>query len=416
MKFWASLGPGLLWAAAAVGVSHLVQSTRAGAVSGFGLAGVILLALILKYPFFEFGPRYAAATGMSLVEGYRRVGKWALWLYLIITLFSSLVIQTAVVLFTSFLVNLAFGLPWPIPITAAALCTACAGLLLIGRYRLLDRFVKVIMVVLAVSTLMAAGMAAGRASPSSLALLPPIGPEHAVGFAFLLALAGWMPSAIDISVWSSLWTVARNRDQGYRTPRALVMRDFNIGYVGTGVLAFAFLTLGAALMYGTGEAFSPQGTGFSAQVISLYTATLGEWTRPIVFTAVLTTMFSTSLTVIDGYPRAIDRAIQVFTAEDPADVVDASTGRSYWVSIAVLAVLTVLVLAAFLGSLTAMVDFATILSFLTAPVLGYLNLRVVTSADVPEADRPSRLLLLLAWAGLGLLGAVAVAYVLWLFL
>ena len=35
----ASFGPGLLWAATAIGVSHLVQSTRAGASAGFGLAG-----------------------------------------------------------------------------------------------------------------------------------------------------------------------------------------------------------------------------------------------------------------------------------------------------------------------------------------------------------------------------------------
>jgi hypothetical protein len=53
--------------------SHLVQSTRAGADAGLGLAGVILFALVFKYPFFVFGPRYAAATGESLVEGYLRI-------------------------------------------------------------------------------------------------------------------------------------------------------------------------------------------------------------------------------------------------------------------------------------------------------------------------------------------------------
>ena len=70
-----AFGPGLLWAATAIGVSHLVQSTRAGASAGFGLAGVILIALVLKYPFFEYGPRYAAATGHSLIEGYARIGR-----------------------------------------------------------------------------------------------------------------------------------------------------------------------------------------------------------------------------------------------------------------------------------------------------------------------------------------------------
>ena len=95
-SFWRAFGPGLLWAAAAIGVSHLVQSTRAGAEAGFGLAGVILLALVLKYPFFEYGPRYAAATGESLVEGYERIGRWALWLYLGITLSTALIIQVVI--------------------------------------------------------------------------------------------------------------------------------------------------------------------------------------------------------------------------------------------------------------------------------------------------------------------------------
>ena len=67
-SFWRSFGPGLMWAGAAIGVSHLVQSTRAGAVAGFGLAGTILLALILKYPFFEFGP-----TGLRGLRGLRAV-------------------------------------------------------------------------------------------------------------------------------------------------------------------------------------------------------------------------------------------------------------------------------------------------------------------------------------------------------
>lgn len=46
------LGPGLLFAGAAIGVSHLVQSTRAGADFGFSLLWVLILSNIIKYPFF----------------------------------------------------------------------------------------------------------------------------------------------------------------------------------------------------------------------------------------------------------------------------------------------------------------------------------------------------------------------------
>jgi len=69
-SFLNSLGPGLLFAGAAIGVSHLVQSTKAGAEFGFGLLWALLLVHLFKYPFFQFGPRYAAATGETLLDGY----------------------------------------------------------------------------------------------------------------------------------------------------------------------------------------------------------------------------------------------------------------------------------------------------------------------------------------------------------
>ena len=47
IKVISKLGQGLLFAGAAIGVSHLVQSTRAGADFGFGLIwALILLSLI----------------------------------------------------------------------------------------------------------------------------------------------------------------------------------------------------------------------------------------------------------------------------------------------------------------------------------------------------------------------------------
>ena len=409
-SFWRSFGPGLLWAAAAIGVSHLVQSTRAGAEAGFALAGVIVLALILKYPFFEFGPRYAAATGESLVEGYLRTGRWALWLYLGITLATALIVQSAVVVFTVFLFHFVFGLTWPLWVTTALLIGACAALLWRGRFRLLDHTIKVILVLLAISTVAAAVVTLPRADLSTLALWPGDAIGTIVPFAFLLALVGWMPSAIDISVWSSLWTLAKDVDTGTRASVKTAQLDFFVGYAGTGFLAFAFLTLGAGVMYLSGESFSPQGTVFSTQLVSLYGQTLGAWMRPVVIVAVVTTMLSTSLTVVDGFPRAIERSVlRVADGLTPGDRLP-SCGRIYWLAIAALGVATVLVLGLLVGSLTAMIDFATIVSFVTAPVLGYLNLRAVTGPEMPPEHRPGPLMLALSWTGLVLLGGTALVY------
>jgi Mn2+/Fe2+ NRAMP family transporter len=405
--FWTSFGPGLLWAAAAVGVSHLVQSTRAGADAGLALAGVVLLALILKYPFFEYGPRYAAATGESLVEGYQRIGAWAVWLYLAITVSTALIIQTAVVLFTAFVIQVAFNLPFPLPVVTALIILVCGMLLKVGRFRFLDWTIKVILVLLAVSTLFAATLTLPRVDFQTLALWPP--EEAAVPFPFVLALAGWMPSAIDIAVWSSVWTLAKDRDSGRRTSVAHALLDFRIGYVATGVLAFAFLLLGAGVMYKSGASFSSAGTAFSVQLVELYSRTLGAWTRPIVLVAVVTTMFSTALTVIDGFPRVIARTFHVVSKGSPADG-EGDTGRIYQITGIVLGILTVAVVALFAGNLTTMIDFATIVSFLTGPILGYLNLRAVTGPNMAAGDRPGRALVLLSYAGLVLLGGTAAVY------
>lgn len=386
-----------------------MQSTRAGADAGFALVGIILLALILKYPFFEFGPRYAAATGESLVEGYARIGNWAVWLYLLITVATAVIVQTAVVAFTAYLFSYVFGLDWSLPVVGGLVVGLCAGLLLLGRYKMLDVTIKFILVLLAVSTLFAAIVTVPRADFGTLRLFPGDVVGTLVPFSFLLALVGWMPSAIDISVWSSLWTLAKNDATGAEVSVADAKLDFKIGYFGTGFFAFAFVILGAGVMYGSGEAFSPQGTVFATQLVDLYATTLGSWMRPIVMVAVVTTMVSTSLTVVDGFPRGIERSVQRLLVPLGENVPSAS--GFYWIAVGVIWVATVAVLALFVQSLTAMVDFATIVSFLTAPVLGYLNLRAVQSAVVPAEHRPGAAMIWLSWTGLLLLGGTAVVFV-----
>ena len=47
-NFINKLGPGLLFAGAAIGVSHLVQSTRAGADFGWGLLWALLIVNLLR--------------------------------------------------------------------------------------------------------------------------------------------------------------------------------------------------------------------------------------------------------------------------------------------------------------------------------------------------------------------------------
>jgi len=412
-----TLGPGLVWAATAIGVSHLVQSTRAGALFGSGRAlwlivAVVLLANLLKYPFFEFGPRYAAATGESLLEGYSRLGRWAVWIYVLVTVGTMFTVQAAVTLVTASLAIQLFGGALSILGYSALLLAVCAALLIAGRYPLLDKMVKVIVVLLAVSTLAALVSALVAGSPASPAAGEPTVPLKlggAAAFAFVIALVGWMPSAIDISVWHSLWTLERSRQTAHRPRLAHVLFDFNLGYFGTALLALVFVALGALVIHGSGRELPPQAGAFAAGLITLYTETLGPWSRPLIAVAAFTTMFSTTLAVTDGFPRVLQRATGLLAPR----VSERALGTLYWVWMLVIVGGSLLVIGSFLNRLTRMVDLATTLSFLTAPVLSWFNLRVITGPEMPADAVPPRWLLVLSWLGLVLGAAFAAVYLIW---
>jgi len=413
-RFLSALGPGLLWAGAAVGVSHIVQSTRAGASFGLGLLGLVVLANLFKYPAFSFGPRYAAATGTSLLEGYRRQGRWALWLYAILTLGTMFTVQ-AVVTFVTAAVGAAL-LGWSgeaVLGVTVVLVVACAALLVVGHYRWLDRVVKVVVPVFTVSTLAATLLVLQRVDWSTARLLP----ERSL-FAdpstvlFLVALVGWMPSAFDISIWHSLWTVARRRQTRYAPTVREALLDFDIGYLGTALLALCFVTLGAGLMFGSGREIPTSAAGFANQVIVFYAETLGAWSKPIIGLSAFTVMFSTTLTVLDGFPRAIATLVERFREPESPDREVEYDHRAYWIALALLAVGSVAIIGIWLRRLLFLVDLATMLSFLTAPFLAFLNHRAITADEVPASGRPGPAMRAFSWSGIAFSTLFAL-YFLW---
>nr|WP_223846159.1 divalent metal cation transporter [Wenzhouxiangella sp. AB-CW3] len=401
----AALGPGLLMAGAAVGVSHLVQSTRAGAEYGLALLGVVLVACILKYPFLEFGPRYAAATGQSLISGYRRLGDWALGLFTLITLGTMFIIQASVTLVTAGLAGMVFGLDWNLTQLSFAVLVGCIVILTIGRYQGLDLIMKVIMAALAVSTLAAVVFAFGG-EPNWDALHPTFGWEAvwtAAGFAFVLALLGWMPIPLDVAAWHSLWSLERAEQTGHRPSVEHAITDFRIGYFGATVLAVLFLLLGALVMHGSGNALPESAVAFSASLVDLYAVSLGEWARPIIAVAALTTMFSTTLAVTDAYPRVVRALIEISGAADDKDEAP-NMHRGRYITVLLLVTIGAMIIIHYFGDhFTRLIDFATTVSFLAAPLLAWLNIRVVTSEHMPVEHRPGPRLMLLAWSGFAFL-------------
>jgi Mn2+/Fe2+ NRAMP family transporter len=418
-----ALGPGLLWAGAAIGVSHLVQSTRAGAAFGLGMTGVIVFANVFKYPAFSFGPRYAAATGTSLLEGYRRQGRWALALYGLLTVATMFAVQAAVTFVTAALLTTLGGwegaiLRVPVVVAGSAvLMAACAVLLLLGHYRWLDKINKVVVLVLTISTLVSTAIVLTKLPFGSFRILPEADWVTTTTTAVMMcALIGWMPSAFDLSIWHSLWTLARRRDTGHAPSTGEALTDFNIGYAATAILAICFMFMGAGVMYQTGETFAESPHGFAAQVIRLYTSNLGEWAGPVVTISAFTVMFSTVMTVVDGFPRSLATLAARFREPERPGAHDDFSGKTYVITMVLLFVGSLLVIEFFLTSLTRMVDLATILSLLSAPALAWLNHRAMTAQDIPEPARPGRAMRAYSWSciTISFLLALYLVYIRWI--
>jgi len=389
-SFLRSLGPGLLFAGASIGVSHLVQSTRAGADFGFGLLWALVLVNIFKYPFFQFGPRYAAATGESLIDGYKKLGKGVLIAYFILTFMTMFTIQAAVTIVTAGLASNLFGISlslttWSILITFISLV-----ILLKGKYKLLDKLMKIIIVVLAISSVTAV-LIAMQNSESDYTFQQVL-PKGSIEIGFLIAFLGWMPAPLDVSVWHSLWAIEKKKDasSNFNSKRALF--DFNLGYIVTIFLGICFLSLGAIVMYQSNETFSNSAIAFSQQLINLYTSNLGTGAAIFIGIAAFTTMFSTTITTLDASPRAMAKSSEL--------LLNKKSNTFYLIWILLLAFGTIIILSFFNANMLTFVKIATILSFITAPFYAIANFVLIKGKHVPKEFHPSKPLKYLSYLGI----------------
>ncbi len=382
-----TLGPGFLLAGAAIGVSHLVQATRAGADYGFLLLWVLVLACVTKYPFLEFGPRYAAGTGNHLITGYKKLGKFPYWTFIVITVGSMFIIQAAVTIVTAGLAERIFGLGWSPFIWSFVILGICIALLLIGKYPALDKTMKTIVSLLGLATLTAVILAFGDGRFENAIAVETPDVWNKVGIAFIISFMGWMPIPLDASVWHSIWTKEKAAENKRQTSIKEAFTDFNVGYLAAAIIGLLFFLMGVLIMFGSGTSFSGNGVEFSGQLIDLYGKTLGEWSKPLIGIAAFIAMLSTTLAVTDAFPRVIS---EVFAEEKP-EWKKPEKWKNYKLNVFIIPILSLLILYFFTASFTILIDFATALSFLSAPFLGWFNYKLVTGDHLKKEDQPNKI-------------------------
>ncbi len=410
-RFAKTAGPGILFASTAIGVSHLVQSTRAGADFGLLLLGFVIVASLLKYPFFEYGSRYANVTQTSIIDGYKRLGVPVLWMYFFITIASMFFITGAVGFVTAGFFENLFGLEFLGQWTLILLFGICVLILAIGKYSILDSLIKLVAVVLLISTVCAFLLVLWNGPIEPVSDFIPQELWTTSGIFFLLALMGWMPTALDLSSWNSLWTLERMRQTNFRPKLKETLFEFRLAYTITVILAVMFLTLGSFIFYGSGEKLPNNNADFANKIVTLYTLTIGDWSYLIIAASAFAVMFGTIIAVFDGYSRSLQRTVELLFSKKE-QVIGTKFGSFYLLFLLIIFGGSLIVVLQFTGNLKEIVDFATVLSFMIAPVIAILNFRIVTGKFLDSAFHPPIWLKGLSFAGIVFLSGFAVYFLL----
>ncbi len=399
-------GPGLVFSGSAIGVSHLVQSTRAGAMFGLALIGVIIALNVIKYPAFRFGMDYAHATRKTLIGGYRELGLWAVLVFVLLGLAIAPIGLGAVSATTAAILAALTGIDWSINVLSSLAICATVALLLIGGYGWMDRLNKLLIAFLTIATFCATALVIprvewGTISGTSWAADP-------AALLFVVALAGFMPSAMSQSVALSLWTLKSQEDEadsGHLSSTAM-RQGFLASYALTTTLAVCFCIMGAGVMHSGGIAPETGAADLASQIIGLYRETLGPIPANLAAIAALCVMATTMIASFDGAARGIGAVQQ----ELVGNVGGRASPMGYFIFLILCAVLSILFITLVMQSFSVFIDLVTSIYFIVAPAIALMNHLVVTRCAMPDGARPSGVMRALSLVGVVVMTAMAVMF------
>ena len=138
----------------------------------------------------------------------------------------------------------------------------------------------------------------------------------------------------------------------------------------------------------------------------MFANTIGQWSYIIIAASAFSVMFGTILAVFDGYSRSFQKIIQLLRNNESDD-----SRKSYVGIVCILAIGSILIIMQFGDKLKELVDFATTLSFLVAPIIAILNHKLVIGKFLPKNSQPSVLIKGLSMSGIVFLTGFALFFI-----
>lgn len=420
------LGPGFLWMVSAAGSGELLFTPRVGALYGYGLLWAMLAAVALKWSINREIGRFAVCTGRGLLEGFATLpgpGGWALWLVLVPQLLVA--VASIAGLAGSAATALALVLPGPVQLWMVGSVLAATALVLLGRYRGVERAATAIALALGVASVVAAISVRPRASELAGGLVPRV--PGGVDYGEILPWIGFMLSGAAGMIWYSYWLRSRGygaaADGSPVEPRELppearrrlrgwigqMTLDTSVAVVGTLVVTLAFLVLGAEVL--RPRQLVPE----ENRVAEVLGRLLGTLWGPVGFwfmvTAVFLGFWDTVLSDQDGFGRMFASGARALLARFGREADEARLQRAF-----VLVLVTAIPIGIYLlfGEPVGLLKIAGAIEAAHIPVVAALTL-YLNRRELPDGLRPSRASFALATLGALFFAGFACAYLLQMF-
>ena len=366
LYYFNRIGVSVLFSGAAIGVSHVVQATRAGGSYGLAIIPVVCICLILKYPAFLFGPLYTSVTGESVISGYLRINKSFLFIIGLVFLSIMFTVVSAVSMLSAGILIETFQIPLSALWVSIILVFSSTLIVNYASFESFQRQMKYVFFALMVLTVISLVLAFPSITSQTFLWDLSVGSWTKQDYIFIFALTGWMPAGLDLPMMHSQWLIAAKANNKSSSP----IEDFNFGYLSTAFLALVFILIGTIFFFGTKISFPTSAGGFAAHLLGTYKLTLGDWARVPAGVMLFLAIYSSLIIVLDGFPRVLSEVYLKWYQRGGSPTLKTEVRKTLaWIQ----ACGAIMLLNYFASSLTALVDFATVTSFIVAALFAFLN-------------------------------------------
>jgi Mn2+/Fe2+ NRAMP family transporter len=284
------VGPGLLAAAAGVGAGDLVATMVAGARFGTVLLWAAVLGAVLKLALAEGVGRWHLASGSTLLDGWRRLGRWATVFFGIYIVIWGFVYGATAMSAVGLPLNALFG---GLDVRYWAMIAGVVGLALVWvqRYQIFEKFITVLVLIKFVSVVSVAFLV----GPDLVALAGGLVPRLPDGSViYVLGLIGGVGGTITMAAYG-YWMIAKGwKGTGWLSMMRL---DNAVGYTMTAIFVIAMLIVGAALLLGQDLTESDKGLlVLGTELGTRY----GDWARILFLVGFLAVTTTSLLGVWNG--------------------------------------------------------------------------------------------------------------------